>query len=151
MKEVIDKCFQEVKLEGCVNADRDRRGTGLSLCFHDKISGKSVYDGVTVGSCEESVVFRLPYERVISSENSPESSPDVLPEMSPVSISETGAAGSSVNSPASSPDASPESISPNEGCFAVEHLDGFVLQHPKHLMRPVLWANGFCATPNHAI
>lgn len=39
----------------------------------------------------------------------------------------------------------------NEGCVAVEHLDGYVLQHAHHLMRPVLCAHGFCATPNHAI
>lgn len=38
-----------------------------------------------------------------------------------------------------------------EGCVAVEHLTGFVLQHKKHLLRPVLCARGFCATPNHAI
>lgn len=39
----------------------------------------------------------------------------------------------------------------NEGCVAVEHLSGYVLQHQNHLVRPVLCANGFCATPNHAI
>ncbi len=39
----------------------------------------------------------------------------------------------------------------NEGCVAVEHLEGYVLQHPQHLLRPVLCAEGFCATPNHAI
>lgn len=39
----------------------------------------------------------------------------------------------------------------NEGCVAIEHLEGYVLQHPRHLMRPVLCANGFCATRNHAI
>lgn len=41
--------------------------------------------------------------------------------------------------------------SANEGCVAVEHLEGYVLQHPTHLRRPVLCAHGFCATPNHAI
>lgn len=39
----------------------------------------------------------------------------------------------------------------NEGCVAVEHLEGYVLQHAQHLMRPVLCAHEFCATPNHAI
>ncbi len=39
----------------------------------------------------------------------------------------------------------------NEGCVAVEHLAGYKLQHPTHLRRNVLCANGFCATPNHAI
>lgn len=39
----------------------------------------------------------------------------------------------------------------NEGCVAIEHLTGYVLQHAEHLRRPVLCAHGFCATPNHAI
>lgn len=39
----------------------------------------------------------------------------------------------------------------NEGCVAIEHLSGYTLQHPEHLVRPVLCAEGFCATPNHAI
>lgn len=39
----------------------------------------------------------------------------------------------------------------NEGCVAIEHLQGYVLQHPRHLMRPVLCATGFCATKNHAL
>ena len=57
-----------------------------------------------------------------------------------------------------SPDASISSTEPtaisasvNEGCVAIEHLEGYVLQHPKHLVRQVLCAHGFCATPNHAI
>jgi len=47
------------------------------------------------------------------------------------------------------------SVSPgepvNEGCVAIEHLEGFVLQHRQHLLRSVLCSNSFCATPNHAI
>lgn len=39
----------------------------------------------------------------------------------------------------------------NEGCVAVEHLQGYVLQHRNHLLRPVLCSRGFCATPNHGI
>ncbi len=39
----------------------------------------------------------------------------------------------------------------NEGCVAIEHLEGYVLQHKQHLTRDVLCADGFCATPNHAI
>lgn len=38
-----------------------------------------------------------------------------------------------------------------EGCVAVEHLEGYVLQHPRHLLRPVLCGRGFCATRNHAV
>lgn len=38
-----------------------------------------------------------------------------------------------------------------EGCVAVEHLDGYILQHGTHLLRPVLCSRGFCATPNHGI
>lgn len=38
-----------------------------------------------------------------------------------------------------------------EGCVAVEHLEGYVLQHRSNLWRHVLCAKGFCATPNHAI
>lgn len=39
----------------------------------------------------------------------------------------------------------------DEGYVAIEHLEGHVLQHPEHLLRPVLCAHGFCATRNHAI
>lgn len=39
----------------------------------------------------------------------------------------------------------------NEGCVAVNHLKGYVLQHHTHLLRPVLCFSGFCATPNHGI
>ena len=42
-------------------------------------------------------------------------------------------------------------VTKNEGCVAVEHLRGCVLQHRRHLLRPVLCGRGFCATPNHAI
>lgn len=57
---------------------------------------------------------------------------------------------------ASAPVTSPEPLlgegpNRNEGCVAVEHLEGYVLQHRSHLRRPVLCAHGFCATPNHAI
>ncbi len=38
-----------------------------------------------------------------------------------------------------------------EGCVAIEHLQGYVLQHKQHLTRDVLCDDGFCATPNHAI
>ena len=38
-----------------------------------------------------------------------------------------------------------------EGCVAIEHLQGYVLQHKQHLTRDVLCSGGFCATPNHAI
>ena len=39
----------------------------------------------------------------------------------------------------------------NEGCVAVEHLEGYALLHAQHFKRRVLCAEGFCATPNHAI
>lgn len=39
----------------------------------------------------------------------------------------------------------------NEGCVAVEHLEGYALQHAQHLKRRVLCSGGFCATSNHAI
>lgn len=39
----------------------------------------------------------------------------------------------------------------NEGCVAIKHLEGYVLQHRRHLRRRVLCARGFCATPNHAL
>lgn len=42
-------------------------------------------------------------------------------------------------------------VARNEGCVAVEHLEGYELQHPRDLRREVLCARGFCATPNHAI
>lgn len=51
------------------------------------------------------------------------------------------------------PEVSPASLPQriNEGCVAIEHLEGYVLQHATHLLRPVLCARGFCATPNHAL
>lgn len=39
----------------------------------------------------------------------------------------------------------------NEGCVAIEHLNGYKLQHKRHMSRPVLCYDGFCATPNHGI
>lgn len=39
----------------------------------------------------------------------------------------------------------------NEGCVAIEHLEGYHLQHSTHLLRSVLCWNEFCSTPNHAI
>lgn len=39
----------------------------------------------------------------------------------------------------------------NEGCVAVEHLQGYVLQHRHHLRRPVLCGQGICATANHVL
>lgn len=67
-----------------------------------------------------------------------------------------------VASPAPLPPVVPLAAAPNsstvpknEGCVAVEHLSGFVLQHPVHLSRQVLCTvidgMDFCATPNHAI
>lgn len=55
---------------------------------------------------------------------------------------------------AESPEPEPSALPPNrvnEGCVAVEHLSGYVLQHRAHLSRAVLCSKGFCATPNHAI
>ena len=55
------------------------------------------------------------------------------------------------------PSPSPQFLEPpraeavNEGCVAIEHLEGYVLQHAQHLKRRVLCAERFCATPNHAI
>lgn len=49
----------------------------------------------------------------------------------------------------SDPGSSPGPV--NEGCVAIEHLQGYTLQHVNHLQRSVLCAHGFCATPNHAI
>lgn len=39
----------------------------------------------------------------------------------------------------------------NQGCVAVEHLQGHTLQHKKHLNRSVMCWEGFCATPDHAL
>ncbi len=47
------------------------------------------------------------------------------------------------------PSPSPQPM--NEGCVAVEHLEGYALQHAQHFKRRVLCTDGFCATPNHAI
>lgn len=54
-----------------------------------------------------------------------------------------------MESPEPTPEESP--MPTDEGCVAIEHLEGYVLQHPVHLMKPVLCAHDFCATPNHAI
>lgn len=39
----------------------------------------------------------------------------------------------------------------NEGCVAVEHLQGYIMQYFWNLRRTVLCYNDFCATPNHGI
>lgn len=50
-----------------------------------------------------------------------------------------------------SPSMTPAKKKRHEGCVAIQHLHGYVLQHRYHLRRLVLCANGFCATPNHEI
>lgn len=89
-KELTDKCSKDIKMEGCVNADTKSRRLKIPMCDWDNKIKKNVFNGVTVGSCDQSWELRL--------------------------------AASSIN----------------EGCVAVEHLNGFVLQHPTHLMRPVM-------------
>lgn len=66
----------------------------------------------------------------------------------PVGSEEPVASGAPVTV---SPSASPGDLKVSEGCVAVEHLRGAVLQHRAHLRRRVLCGRGFCATPNHAI
>lgn len=52
-----------------------------------------------------------------------------------------------------SPPAASGTAAVNEGCVAIEHLNGYDLQHKNHLRRMVLCSSSeqFCATPNHAI
>lgn len=51
-----------------------------------------------------------------------------------------------VDEPATSP-----SARVNEGCVAIEHLQGYALQHSSHLWRPVYCTRGICATKHHAL
>lgn len=70
----------------------------------------------------------------------------------PLATTTPTAASTPVDTDASSEVARSTARSPtNEGCVAIEHLEGYALQYKKHVRRPVLCANAFCATPNHAI
>ena len=91
---------------------------------------------------EESPIFQLPF--VSPEPDFPVESPNV----------ELPFASAQPDVPAASPLMEVPSPSPeprNEGCVAIEHLQGYKLQHAQHLNRRVLCSGGFCATPNHAI
>lgn len=91
-----------------------------------------------------------------SSSSAPTSKPDPVAVAPPAPLTSKWPASSA--SPSCSSGMSP-SPSPamkkrkeiNEGCVAIEHLQGYKLQHRRHLRREVLCAHGFCATPNHEI
>lgn len=78
---------------------------------------------------------------------SPEKETGIYPALPP---SPTG--NTSASSPEDGPsDAEAPIPQANEGCVDVRHLQGYVLQHSRHLLRDVLCYGSFCATPNHAI
>ena len=72
---------------------------------------------------------------------------------SPVNESDGGLEGVPLETltPITNENSPPLATNLNEGCVAVEHLEGYTLQHSDHLERSVLCAKGFCATPNHAL
>lgn len=78
----------------------------------------------------------------------PVSAPGPAAAPSPAASAPNAAAAASTPTPAPTP---ATDRNRSEGCVAIEHLSGAVLQHPTHLWRPTLCAGGFCATPNHAL
>ena len=106
-----------------------------------------------MGPIEPSPVAELP--SVSLEPDVPVSSPNAKPGID--SLNPSGPLTLSITNFPEMPSPSPEffnslSAQPiNEGCVAVEHLEGYALQHSRHFKRRVLCAEGFCATPNHAI
>lgn len=118
------QCERAHGVEACINADAESR-SNVAFCTYDSATGKNVAPfRLNDGSIQ---YFTL----VLCSSNTTLASP--------------------LSSLRCTPDIKGECKSMNEGCVAVEHLKGYVLQHPRPLRRHVLCYNGFCATPNHAI
>lgn len=144
-------CVKQFSHEDCVNADASLRAANNapladSLCSYMKPSGRNV---VPLAGASP-VIMRT----VATCDNDADSKTFTIG-TTPVNGSTTRSPGGDVGDPA--PDASntaPASEKKGgtwEGCIAVEHLEGYVLQHPRHIFRPVLCGNNFCATPNHAL
>lgn len=134
--------------EAFVNADSQlRKVERLTFCAHDLASQKNVFffkgspgrEAVflTVGKCDTAGNYKSKARFLSRKGSQPVPTPTQAPE-----------------NPSSLPpgdSTTPRGRSRNEGCVAVEHLEGFVLQHRTHLLRSVLCSSGFCATPNHGI
>jgi len=129
--EDLKACAKNFSYTRCINADAHLRGKfNTSLCRWDRITGRNVgpdFMGnttgyVTVGQCRKT---------------------DGLDILGPFVQDEGTASVFAAETR--------KAVSMNEGCVAVKHLVGYKLQHMRHLLRPVLCHNGFCATPNHAV
>lgn len=131
---LLDACAAMYSYDGCVNGDAALRRESkieMTICTYESVYGRNVannYMGTpntvaTLGECRSTANMQTQ-------------------QMSTEMTSQVMAKGSTQYAKASSA---------NEGCVAVEHLRGYVLQHRRHLYRRVLCHHGFCATPNHAI
>eukprot|EP00171_Calliarthron_tuberculosum_P018813 IDg18813t1 len=146
------QCIKSYGIEACVNADAVNRGV---FCTRDD-SGASL---IRVERNSSALQVAPPCSSKMEVKPNPSKdlqlSPSVAPSISTPEDPEQPVAGPRVVSTPGLP--SPSVVQPQkptsatEGCVAVEHLHGYVLQHRQNLRRSVLCARGFCATPNHAL
>lgn len=173
-------CVASYSMEECVNADAALRLQScypecMSFCEYDRGSWRNSANGVFGPVCESDTkwkssdiisgapeVKQVPVNPNKAAEKAPLKSNE-RPTPSRAPIDSTGSPGPDpgLGGDSSIPAGSdagifdspepPDSKRNFEGCIAVEHLDGLVLQHPRHIRRVVLCGRGFCATPNHAL
>lgn len=162
---VWDDCRKNYSWEECVNADAALRlcpsyPACSSYCTYDMATFTNTVSGKPRQKCDADPAFRSQDQDIVAGKFRSNTAvrPSPTPSPSPVSVLDV------VNEEAPAVAASPNAevtdaadVSPvpptrvNEGCVAVEHLEGYVLQHRQHLSRAVLCSRGFCATPNHAL
>ncbi len=145
--DAFNKCAKDYSYEDCINADAALRAPNDqpiadTLCSYVKPSGRNVVDAgnnyvKTVAACDMDEKTESK-----STDDAPEGNGEVAAEGQVVKESDKS----------SKKGVDPKAVNPNfEGCVAVEHLRGYVLQHSRNLRRHVLCAREFCATPNHAL
>lgn len=172
---IFNQCTRKRGYEACANADAALRAPGFTtFCTYDTVTEENliVQGGKfrAAPPCDSMKEFASSKKQRSVNDTAPTPLP-LVPGVSPVPsaaprsddneevsvLIEMGNKQGSDGSPLPSPSADAEEVKVvfptalNEGCVAVEHLRGFVLQHPRHLRRTVLCRRGFCATPNHAI
>ncbi len=119
-------CFKRDGAEACINADEALRREGTYYCMYDRKTGKNLhFKNVTKDNTIVTVAG-------CDTDNVTRSCIAKVGENSKVPILKR-----------------PKHR--NQGCVAVEHLDGYAVQHKRHLNRTVLCFDGFCATPDHAL
>ncbi len=171
-------CVKNHSHEECVNADAAlRRGKCYPNCrtfcaFYEPTWENINLKGERAPACNTVPDYRSDKPQIVAGKADHESAirPTPSPSRKPVvapgaedqdadkdADNEAAESEGSASTLESSPEPSPSTPSTietrpvNEGCVAVEHLEGYVMQHRRHLEREVFCAHGFCATPNHAI